>query len=105
MKQEAQPAAEPQDDPKTEQASETVAEPSGIIYGVQVLATSKKMKSSDPFFKGYTPLEVQSGKLFKYILVPGEDLSAVRKKKKELDLKFPGCFLVSKEGETLTRIR
>ena len=105
VKQEAQPTAEPQDDPKTEQASETVAEPSGIIYGVQVLATSKKMKSSDPFFKGYTPLEVQSGKLFKYILVPGEDLSAVRKKKKELDPKFPGCFLVSKEGETLTRIR
>ena len=33
------------------------------------------------------------------------DLAAVRKKKKELDKKFPGCFLVSKEGETLTRIR
>ena len=63
------------------------------------------MKSTDPFFKGYTPLEVQSGKLYKYILVPGEDLATVRKKKKELDSKFPGCFLISKEGEMLTRIR
>ena len=79
-------------------------EASGILYGVQVLATSKKMKSTDAFFKGYTPLEVQSGKLYKYILVPGDDLAAVRKKKKELDKKFPGCFLVSKEGETITRI-
>ena len=88
----------------TQPEAEPVVEASGILYGVQVLATSKKMKSTDAFFKGYTPLEVQSGKLFKYILVPGDDLAAVRKKKKELDKKFPGCFLVSKEGETITRI-
>ena len=91
--------------PQAAPAPEKVAGPSGIIYGVQVLATSRKMKSSDKFFKGYTPLEVQSGKLYKYILVPGDDLAAVRKIKKELDQKFPGCFIVSKEGETLTRIR
>ena len=82
-----------------------VQETSGILYGVQVLATSKKMKSADAFFKGYTPLEVRSGNLYKYILVSGEDIADVRKKKKELEKKFPGCFLVSKEGETVTRIR
>ena len=81
------------------------SEPSGVLYGVQVLATTKKMKPTDAFFKGYTPLEVRSGKLYKYILVAGDDLSAVRQKKKELDKKFPGCFLVSKDGETVTRIR
>jgi N-acetylmuramoyl-L-alanine amidase len=91
--------------PSAEPAPERVTEASGTVYGVQVLATTKKMKAKDPFFKGYTPLEVRSGKLYKYILVPGEDLAAVRKKKKELDKKFPGCFLVSKEGETVTRIR
>ena len=79
-------------------------ETDGYVYGVQVLATSRKMKASDAFFKGYTPLEVRSGKLYKYILVAGDDLSAVRKKKKELDKKFPGCFVVSKDGETVTRI-
>ena len=97
--------AESKEEPKVDSVAEKVTEPSGIIYGVQVLATTRKMKLSDSFFKGYIPLEVQSGKLYKYILVPGEDLAAVRKKKKELDQKFPGCFLVSKEGETLTRIR
>ena len=97
--------AEPKDEPAPGPTPEQVGNTSGVVYGVQVLATSKKMKSTDPFFKGYTPLEVQSGKLYKYILVAGDDLAAVRKKKKELDAKFPGCFLVSKEGETLTRIR
>ena len=97
---EAKPAAQP--DPKPE--TEKVSEPSGVVYGVQVLATSKKMKPTDAFFKGYTPVEVRSGKLYKYILVTGDDLAAVRKKKKELDKKFPGCFLVSKDGETVTRI-
>ena len=97
---ETKPAARP--DPKPE--TEKVSEPSGVVYGVQVLATSKKMKPTDAFFKGYTPVEVRSGKLYKYILVAGDDLGAVRKKKKELDKKFPGCFLVSKDGETVTRI-
>ena len=107
-KPEVAPAAETKPETKPEPAAEgspeKAADASGVVYGVQVLATSKKMKSNDAFFKGYTPLEVQSGKLYKYILVPGDDLSAVRKKKKELDKKFPGCFIVSKEGETLTRI-
>ena len=107
-KPEAAPEPETKPAPKEETqagpAPEKVAESSGIIYGVQVLATSKKMKPTDPFFKGYTPVEVRAGKLYKYVLVPGEDLASVRKKKKELDKKFPGCFLVSKEGETLTRI-
>ena len=94
---EGKPAAEP--------APGKVSEPAGVVYGVQVLATTKKMKAKDPFFKGYTALEVKNGKLYKYILVPGENLSAVRKKKRELDSKFPGCFLVSKQGETVTRIR
>ena len=108
-KPEAAPAAEskpePAARPEEQPAPEKAVEPSGTLYGVQVLATGKKMKPTDAFFKGYTPLEVRSGKLYKYILVAGDDLAAVRKKKKELDKKFPGCFLVSKEGETLTRIR
>ena len=107
-KPEAAPVAETKPETKPEPAAEAApekaADASGVVYGVQVLATSKKMKSNDAFFKGYTPLEVRSGKLYKYILVPGDDLAAVRKQKKELDIKFPGCFLVSKEGETLTRI-
>ena len=102
---ESEAKPETREEPQAAPAPEKVDNPSGIIYGVQVLATSKKMKPGDAFFKGYTPLEVRSGKLYRYILVPGGDLAAVRKKKRELDKKFPGCFIVSKEGETLTRIR
>ena len=105
VKPEAERAPATREEPKAEASPEKATTTSGITYGVQVLATNKKMKSSDPFFKGYTPVEVRNGRLYKYILVPGEDLASVRKKKKELDKKFPGCFLVSKEGDTLTRIR
>ena len=98
------PAPETKEAPVTP-AVEAAPETSGTVYGVQVLATSKKMKSSDPFFKGYTPTEVVAGKLYKYIIVVGGDLADARKKKRELDQKFPGCFLVSKEGETITRVQ
>ena len=102
---ESAPAAESKPEPELKPEPAKVVEASGTVYGVQVLATTKRMKATDPFFKGYSPLEVQSGKLYKYILLAGDDLAAVRKKKKELDSKFPGCFLVSKDGETITRIR
>ena len=104
-KQDATPKVESKSKSESTPAPAKVVEPSGVIYGVQVLATTKKMKPTDAFFKGYTPTEVLSGKLYKYILVTGDDLSAVRQKMKELDKKFPGCFLVQKEGETVTRIR
>ena len=104
-KQDATPTVESKSKSESTPAPAKVVEPSGVIYGVQVLATTKKMKPTDAFFKGYTPTEVLSGKLYKYILVTGDDLSAVRQKMKELDKKFPGCFLVQKEGETVTRIR
>ena len=105
QEQEAAPAVESKSPSESKPAPTKVAGPSGVIYGVQVLATAKKMKPTDAFFKGYTPTEVQSGKLYKYLLVTGDDLATVRQKKKELDKKFPGCFLVSKDGDTVTRIR
>ena len=77
---------------------------SGTVYGIQVLATSKKMKASDPFFRGYVPTEVSSGRLLKYIILVAPSLPAVRKKYKEVSRTYPGCFIVKKEGESLTRI-
>ena len=79
-------------EPETKPAPEQAVEPAGVVYGVQVLATSKKMKPTDAFFKGYTPLEVRSGKLYKYILVAGDDLAAVRKKKEGAGQEIPGLF-------------
>ena len=104
-KADVKPAPETKEVVTDTPAVEAAPETSGTVYGVQVLATSKKMKPGDPFFKGYTPTEVVAGKLFKYIIVVGGDLADARKKKRELDQKFPGCFLVSKEGETFTRVQ
>ena len=106
MESAAKPVVQEEPRPEPQKAEEPAPEaPAGIQYGIQVLASTKKMAPGDPFFKGYTPLEVRVDRLYKYILVPGEDLSAVRKKLPELSKKYPGCFIVKKDGETLTRIR
>lgn len=89
---------------KEEAKPSSARDASGSQYAIQVLATSKKMKSSDAFFRGYEPTEVRAGKLYKYLILPDGDLSATRKKWKEVQKKFPGCFIVLREGETLTRI-
>ena len=102
-KEKSEPA--PQENPAPRDTVSVPVTADGTVYGVQVLATSKRMKADDPFFRGYTPLEVPAGRLYKYLLVPGKDLSEVRKKFAELSVRFPGCFIVSKEGETLTRVR
>ena len=76
-----------------------------ILYGIQVLATSRKMSAKDSFFRGYTPVEVKSGNLYKYLLVPSENLGEVKKRMSEVSKKFPGCFIVRKEGENLSAVR
>lgn len=99
---EKQKADEPEKKDEAVPAPERTA--SGSQYAIQILATSRKMKPSDAFFRGYAPTEVKSGKLYKYLILPDTDLSATRKKWREVRKKFPECFIVRKEGETLTRI-
>ena len=85
---------------------ETVApDDAQVLYGIQVLATSRKMSSKDPFFRGYAPTEIKAGRLFKYVLVPSESLADVKKKLPEISRKFPGCFIVKKEGESVSVVR
>ena len=74
------------------------------VYGIQVLATSRRMSSGDSFFKGYETLELKVGNLYKYLLLPEDSLEKARERFKEISPKYPGCFIVKKEGETLTRI-
>ena len=79
-------------------------EEGSAVYGIQVLATSRRMSSGDSFFRGYETMEVQVGNLYKYLLVPDSSLDKVREDFKSVSKKYPGCFIVRKEGETLTRI-
>ena len=74
-------------------------------YFIQVLATSRKMAAKDPFFRGYAPTEVKAGKLYKYLLAPSGSLADVKKKMPEISKKFPGCFIVKKEGDSVSAVR
>lgn len=67
---------------------------SAIRYGIQVLATNKTMKDSDPFFKGYKPTLVKKGNLNKYLIGVSGDKEEVRKLFNNLKKTYSGSFIV-----------
>ncbi len=76
-----------------------------IIYGTQVLVSSKLMSGNDPFFKGYDVIRLQSGRLFKYIIGHSTDLSAAKETNRSLSHDFKDSFLVKVENGTAERVR
>jgi len=92
-------------------SSETIQEsaasaPSGeVLYGTQVLASGKKMASSDKFFNGYTPTAVWTGKLYKYVIGTSKDITEARRLNKEIKAKFPESFLVKIENGNTERVK
>ena len=78
---------------------------SGVYYGVQVAATGKQKSLTDPFFRGYKTVEIQVGKLYKYIVCPDASVDNVRKKLPEIREAFKDCFIVKVENGTTTIIR
>ena len=72
-----------------------------VLYGVQVLVTSKDMPSGDPFFAGYTPMKLTAGKYYKYVIGASPKLQDVKRKYSEIQKKFPDSFIVKvKDGAT-----
>ena len=76
-----------------------------IRYGVQVLATGKKMDENDSFFRGYAPVAVSSGRLTRYVIGVSRSLEEARMSFREIRQKFPDSFLVRIDGETTTPIK
>ena len=76
-----------------------------VLYGIQVLVSSREMKSSDPFFKGYEFRKFKAGKLFKYLILCSNDLSEVKKSFSTVKSSYPDCFIVKSENGELTRVR
>lgn len=100
------PKATPaQEQPKTETSTVAAAPADGVLYGTQVLASGKKMESSDKFFKGYAPTAVWTGKLYKYVIGTSSDISEARKLNKEIKAKFPESFFVKIEGDNTERVK
>lgn len=90
--------------PKAEVPQEENLE-EGILYGVQVLATTKKMAENDPFFAGYKPVMIQTGKIYKYVIIPSRSLKEVKAKHKKIQNKFPDNFIVKIEEGKTTPVR
>ena len=77
----------------------------GVLYGIQVLAIGKKMDPKDPFFKGYEPMELKVGKLYKYIICPDTYLSQAKKSYTKVVTIFKDSYLVKVEDGASCPVR
>ncbi|MBQ7272226.1 MAG: N-acetylmuramoyl-L-alanine amidase [Bacteroidales bacterium] len=101
----AEPSVIPGSDRESPKPAEKIADEVGndvkVLYGVQVLVTSKDMPDSDPFFAGYKPLRIPVGKLTKYVVGVSAKLQDVKKNYPAIQKKFPDSFIVKvQDGAT-----
>ena len=78
---------------------------SGILYGVQVLASAREMSPGDPFFAGYKPMILKSGRLYKYIIGTSASLKEVKKNYGNYQMKFPDSYIVKIEDGQSSPVR
>ena len=96
--------AEPSVTPGPDRESPEVGQPK-VLYGVQVLVSSKDMKDSDPFFAGYKPMKLPAGKLVKYVVGVSEKLQDVKKNYLSIQKKFPDSFIVKVEDGATSPVK
>lgn len=101
------PTPAPAPAPKVTQKPAVAAAPvqEGVLYGIQILATSKTMDLKDPYFLGYEPTVVPVGKIKKYLICTSASLSEVKGKLPEIRKKINDCFVVKIENGTTTPVR
>lgn len=98
------PAATVTEKPETEKTEAPAETEVSGSYGVQVLASGRKMKSNDPFFKGYEAVAVWTGKLYKYVIGVTASEKDAREEAKKIKKIFPDGFLVRIEADNTVRI-
>lgn len=76
----------------------------GLMYGIQIMATSRDLPEDDRSFKGYKALEVKSGDIYKYIVEVSSSEQEPRAALKAVGRKFPGAFLVKIEDGKVSRL-
>ena len=74
-----------------------------IRYGIQIMAGSREIPASDKSFKGYTPVIVHDGDLYKYIICVSASEQDVRSELKSVSKKFPGAFVVKIDDGKVSR--
>jgi len=70
------------------------AKPQGPRFGTQILVTTKTMDMNDPFFAGYKPVMVKSGKYNKYIVGVSSSQAEAKKQFAKIQKIFPDAFIV-----------
>ena len=96
------PAAQPA--PVVEKPVEDAVK-ADVVYGIQVMATGRRMDPRDPFFHGYEPMELQVGKLYKYIICTDPSLEKVKAQVKKVKSVFKDIYLVKVEDGTTSAAR
>ncbi len=92
-RQNQQPARQTQQTPARQQQQTSRSK---VTFKVQILSSSKELKTSDPQFKGLKDVSFyKEGGMFKYTSGMFETLPAARKYKDSLADKFPGAFVVA----------
>lgn len=100
----AAPLTAPSSEVEEEPADKAQPAKDGVLYGIQVLATGKNMDLKDPYFLGYQPTVVPSGKLKKYVICTSASLSEVKKKLPQIQKKIKDCYVVKIEDGVTTPI-
>ena len=89
----------------TEQTSTSGISTSSIVYATQILATTVRKNSGDPIFLGYTPLEIKSGRLYKYYIGVSPDVSKAKEYFRTISKTYSDAFVVKVVDGTATRVQ
>ena len=86
---------------ETKPAADTAA----VRYGIQIMASGKRLREGDPALKGLSAQAVPSGVLYKYIVSVSTELSTTRADLPVVKKKFPDAFLVKMDENGVTRVK
>ena len=79
---------------------------SSIKFGVQIATLSKELAEGDSRLLGYKPLVVKTpnGKLYRHVIAVSATKEEAKSKMAEIAKKYPDCFLVKIDGESVSRV-
>ena len=78
---------------------------SKTLYAIQVLVSGKLLPEDLSMFMGYKPKIIRSGKLYKYFICVDEKPQTPKQNLQKVKKKFPDCFIVVIEGESVKRFK
>lgn len=87
------------------EAVKPAADTAAVRYGIQIMASGKRLREGDPALKGLSAQAVPSGVLYKYIVSVSTELSTTRENLPSVKKKFPDAFLVKMDENGVNRVK